>query len=132
MKTVSKFILTFAMLTNYSLAKDYQIYSIMQDVPMGYENEIIRKNYYINMGTGQGLSKGTVLDVYRSLSLQNPYDGSKRVNYKVKVGTLEVIHSEGEAAIAYKKKFNNDEAKDPYAEIYDFMIGDTVKVSVKN
>ena len=75
-----------------ALARDYQIYSIMQDVPMGNEKEIVRKNYYINMGTSQGLSKGSSLDVYRALSLQNPYDGSNRVNYKVKVGTLEIIH----------------------------------------
>jgi|TARA_Y100000590_G_C15007265_1_gene746188 hypothetical protein len=97
---------------------------------MGYENEVIRRNYYINMGSNQGLSEGAVLDVYRTISKANPYDNQKRVNYRIPIGQLEVIHTEDESAVALVKKVNKN-IKDPVFDINNFMIGDHVAVSVK-
>ena len=72
-------------------ARSYVIFSMTQDLSMGADNEIIRKNYYINMGSGQGVKKDSLLDVFRIVSVQNPYDNKKRVNYRVKIGTLKEI-----------------------------------------
>ena len=109
-------------------ARDYTIYSISQDVPMGIKDEVLKKNYFIDMGRDQGLEVGTKLHVYRKLSNFNPYQQFKQYTYKFKVGEIEVLHSEKNSAIAKKIKFYKEI---PQLEYKDFMIGDMVDVLVK-
>lgn len=110
-------------------ARDHVIYSIAQDIPMGYENEVIKKNYYMNIGENQGVKEGTTLDVFRIISNVNPYNDRKRVNHKVKVGEIHILHSDEEASIGKLKNFK-DSKNSPLFEIKDFMIGDHVTVNV--
>lgn len=118
------FLLSFSLPT---FARDYVIFSLSQDLSMGHENETIRKNYYVNLGKGQGVNKDSVLDVHRIVSVQNPYDNKRRVNYKIKIGELKVIHSSDEASVA---KIHNYTDNDTIFEIPMFMIGDHVSISV--
>ena len=111
-------------------ARDYIIYSIAQDIPMGHEDEVIQKNYYVNMGTKQGLQQGTVLDVFRIISRLDPYETKKRYNYKVKIGELEVIHSEENSAITNLKDFNDSSKKGLFFDVQGLMIGDHIGVKV--
>jgi hypothetical protein len=130
MKTSCTFLLLLMLLSTLAFGRDRLIYSVGQDVPMGYENEVVRKNYYINIGANQGVKRGTVLDVFRVISKQNPYDAKKRVNYKVKIGELKVLHSDDNASIAIiEKQFLGLE--DPILDVNGFMIGDTVSVNVE-
>lgn len=100
------FILLATLLMSQSIwARSYVIFSMTQDLSMGEENEVIRKNYYVNVGASQGVVKDSTLDVFRIISIQNPYDNKKRVNYKVKIGELKVLHSSDDAAIAMVKSF---------------------------
>ncbi len=108
-------------------ARSYVIFSMAQDLSMGVENEVLKKNYYVNMGSSQGIKKDSVLDVFRVISIQNPYDNKKRVNYKVKVGTLKVIHASEQASIASLNEYVEER---PVLELDQFMIGDHVAVSV--
>jgi hypothetical protein len=101
---------------------------MVQDLPMGFENEVIRKNYYVNVGSGQGVKKNSILDVFRIISVQNPYDSKKRVNYRVKIGKLKVLHSSDEAAIATVEEYDKEET--PIFELPQFMIGDHVSINV--
>lgn len=95
---------------------------------MGLDNEVIRKNYYINMGKIQGIQKDSVLNVFRIISIQNPYDNKKRVNYKVKIGELKVLHTSDEASIATVNKYETENV--PVFELNQFMIGDHVAINV--
>ena len=81
------------------------------------------------MGSGSGVKKDSIIDVFRIISVQNPYDSKKRVNYKVKIGELKVIHSSEDAAIAFVSEYlPKDET--PIFELDQFMIGDHVGISV--
>ncbi len=123
-------ILAFVFTAAASIARDYIIYSIAQDLPMGEPNEFIKKNYYIDIGSEQGVEPGNKLKVYRSISRLDPYQSKKRYNYNVPIGTIEVIHVEQNSAIA-KMHTNEINSKDsPYTEIKDFMIGDRVDIRV--
>lgn len=126
MKNWTIFILLIFSLPTF--ARDYVIFSMAQDLSMGHEDEVIRKNYYVNLGKGQGITKDSVLDVHRIISVQNPYDNKKRVNYKVKIGELKVVHSSDEASIAMVHQYQEE---DTIFEIPKFMIGDHVSISVK-
>lgn len=123
------FILLTTLLISQSIAaKSYVIFSMAQDLPMGFDDEVVRKNYYVNMGSGQGVKKDSILNVFRIISIQNPYDNKKRVNYKVKIGELKVLHSSDEASIAMVKDYVKEET--PIFELEQFMIGDHVSINV--
>lgn len=109
-------------------AKSYVIFSMAQDLPMGLESEVVRKNYYVNIGAGQGVKKDSILNVFRIISVQNPYDNKKRVNYKVKIGELKVINTSDEAAIAMVNEYEKENT--PIFELNQFMIGDHVSINV--
>ncbi len=110
-------------------ARSYVIFSMAQDLPMGHDGEIIRKNYYVNMGSSHGVKKDSVLDVFRIVSIQNPYDNKKRVNYKVKIGELKVVHSSEDASIAMVGEYEKEEST-PIFDLPQFMIGDHVSINV--
>ena len=124
------FIVTLAFTASMAIAKDYVIYSIAQDLPMGNKGEIIRKNFYVDMGTNQGLKKGSLLDVYRVVSVIDPYESKKRYNHRIKIGEVKVLHAEDSSAIAVVNKFEEAE-ETPVFEISKMMIGDIVTVKVK-
>jgi hypothetical protein len=116
-------------LTHAALARSYVIFNMTQDISMGHENEHIRKNYYVNLGATQGLKKNSTLDVFRIISVQNPYDNKKRVNYRVKIGELKVVHTSDDAAITTMKSYQGSEDA-PVFEIPQFMIGDHVSINI--
>ena len=111
-------------------AKSYIIYNINQDFPMGEPNEVLKKDYYINMGSNQGIKKGTILDIYRDVLGVNPYKAKKIYPHKVKIGKIKIIHADEQSSIA-KKEFFFDTPYNPNLEFKDFMIGDYVAVSVE-
>ena len=127
---IKKFlVLTLIGMSLNTYARDHLIFSVAEDIPMGWQDDINRRNYYVTMGSEHGIKKGTTLTVFRRISKRNPYDNKKRVNYKVPIGTLEVIHAEDTSAIGNLKKLYKS-AKDPLFEINNFMIGDSVEVKV--
>ncbi|MBF0297717.1 MAG: hypothetical protein HQK51_03300 [Oligoflexia bacterium] len=112
-------------------ASEHVIYSISQDVPMGFKDEKIYKNFYVNMGENQGIKKGLLLDVYRTIAQYNPYQNNGQYsNYRLKIGELSVVHSEDEACVANSKIFYKDD-NSPSMEIKDFMIGDQVQIHLE-
>lgn len=123
------FVFLLTLLLSQSIwARSFVIFSMAQDLPMGFENEVVRKNYYVNIGKGQGVKKDSVLDVFRIISVQNPYDNKKRVNYKVKIGELKVLHASDDASIAMVSEYEKEDA--PVFELNQFMIGDHVAINV--
>ncbi len=122
-------IVSFLFTASMAIAKDYIIYSIGHDLPMGNDDQIMRKNFYINMGSSQGLESGNVLTIYRQISQLDPYATKKRYNYKVKIGELKVIHAEDDAAIATLQNFEKS-LEAPMVDIESPMIGDLVSVKV--
>jgi hypothetical protein len=121
-------LLTTLLMSQNIWARSYVIFSLAQDLSMGVENEVIRKNFYVNMGKGQGVKKDSILDVFRIISIQNPYDNKKRVNYKVKIGELKVLHTSDEACIAAVNEMEKEDV--PVFELQHFMVGDHVAINV--
>lgn len=98
---------------------------------MGVPGEVLKKNFYVNMGEQQGVQRGTVLDVYRLISRLDPYQSKKRFNHKVKIGELKILHTEETSSIGVVQKINLSES-DPMFDIGKLMIGDKVNVHVGN
>lgn len=124
----SLFIASFLFTASMAIAKDYVIYSIGHELPMG-DGQQLRKNFYVNMGTKQGVEEGSVLDIYRQMSQLDPYADKKRYNYRFKIGELKVIHTEDDVAIGTLQGFNTG-ANVPLMDIQAPMIGDLINVKV--
>ena len=111
-------------------SKEYIVYNISQELPMGNKGEEIKKNYYINIGSNQGLRDGTILNVLRTISRTNPYKAKERYNYKVKIAEVKVIHVGEDSSIGGMLAMEN--SKDiPLFDINSVMIGDSVSIKVK-
>lgn len=111
-------------------SKEYIVYNIAQELPMGYKNEKVKKNYYVNIGAKQGLREGTILNVLRTISRTNPYKSKERYDYSVKVAEVKVIHVGEDSSIASMLAMKD--TKDmPMFDINSVMIGDSVSVKVK-
>lgn len=112
-----------------SWAKDFVVFSVMQDVPMGEPNEIIHKNFYINMGITDGVKEGTTLDIYRGILRSNPYQNNQQHNLSIKIAKVKVIHVESNVCIAQLDSFEDPKTM-PALDVRAVMIGDVVKVSI--
>ncbi|MFG1500542.1 hypothetical protein ABMA70_10085 [Halobacteriovorax sp. XZX-3] len=131
MKTLAHFILVIIgiLFQTQVIANGYMIYSVEHELPMTNDVQEIQKNYYVNLGEKQGIKNGTLLDVYRVVILNDPYDREKRYRHKMKVGQLEVIHHDSDTSIAITKNFN-DKDRQPILDIPAFMVGDQVNVNL--
>jgi len=124
------FMIALTFTATMAIAKDYVIYSIAQDIPMGNKDEVIKKNFYVDMGKSQGVKQGTILDVFRVVSVLDPYESKKRYNHRIKIGEMKVLHAEDSSAIGVLNKLEEGEEA-PVFEIGKMMIGDIVTVKVR-
>lgn len=128
--TCNKMLFLIALLMSVSAsANDFQIYSIFHEIPMTNQQQVMVKNYYINVGEESGVKDGTVMDVFRSLSVLDPYDTKRRYQHKIKVGEIKIIHADQKSSIAVYNNLLNGPDK-PKLEVQNFMVGDLVKVKI--
>ena len=128
--TCNKMLFLIALLMSVSVsANDFQIYSIFHEIPMTNQQQVMIKNYYVNVGEESGVKDGTVMDVYRSLSVLDPYDTKRRYQHKVKVGELKIIHADQKSSIAIFHELKSG-VDQPRLEVQNFMVGDVVKVKI--
>ncbi len=114
-----------------SVARDYVVYSVSHELPMGdKEPSKLRKNYYLNIGSEDGISIGTTMDVFRIISQTDQFRDKKMFNHKVKIGELQVLHAEPSTSIANIKKMYLDDSY-PLLDIESVMIGDHVAITIK-
>lgn len=125
--------LTVAFLTfaSTSLGKEYVIYNISQDIPMGYKDERLEKSYFVNIGKVQGIKGGAILNVHRKISKLNPLKTWERHHFKVKVGHLKVVHTEDYSSICEESSTQQKKAQSGSLDIKGFMLGDIVSLKVK-
>ncbi len=85
---------------NISIAQTYTVYALNQDLPMGEKDEVINKNFFLTIGKEQGVYPGATLDVFRTLFVLNGANSLERINHRVKIGEMRVIHAENRASVA--------------------------------
>lgn len=116
-------------LTSYlSVAAEFTVYSAYQPLDLGGSTEAPKKDFYVNMGTAHGLRVGALLDVYRRTPT---YDVSNQKSYRdltFKIGSLRVIHTEGDASVARLEKLLPQD-QTPALSQPGVMVGDIVRVS---
>jgi hypothetical protein len=108
-------------------ASDFIVYSVYKDLDLGNPGVVPHKDFYINMGSANGIHPGSVVEVVRKSST---YDLANQKLYKdvsFPIATLKVIHVETNAAIARLEKIYSAE-KTPATSPRAVMVGDNIRV----
>lgn len=107
-------------------ADDFVVYSVYKGLDFGNPGEVPQKDFYVNMGTAQGLTKGSTLEVYRRAPT---YDLSTQKLYRdamFPIARIKVIHAENGLAIArLDQLFPAD--RTPVTSPSAVMVGDVVR-----
>ena len=116
---------------NFSAAQSYSIYGIHQDFPMGEKDEVIKKNFYLTLGKNKEFTQGPLWMCLESFLLSMAQILKKRINHRVKIGELKVIHSEMRASVAVIET-NFKEEKGLVLDFKGFMLGDEVSPKISS
>ncbi len=104
---------------------EFVVYSIYRGLDLGGDEEKPQKDYYVNMGTNQGIRVGAVLDVLRRVPTFDTVQEKLYRDVTFPIARLRVIHAETTAAIARLEKILPAE-KTPAVTPRAVMVGDIV------
>lgn len=111
-------------------SKNFFIYSIDHHLPTGINgtNEEPQKNFYLNIGTLQGVDEGTILEVRRKVTKNNKLLNNKEHTFHIKVGLLKVIQASENSSIAInEQKYIPKHLSTEYQAV---MLGDEVSIPI--
>ncbi len=92
------------------------------------KNDKVYKNYFINGGELLGLKKGTIVDVLRRLPLHDPIKNISIGDLRVKVGEIEIIHSDSLLSVARLISQDSPENR-PVLDYEAVMVGDRLDLA---
>jgi len=107
-------------------ANEAIVYSVYKGIDLGNPNDATQKDYFINLGTNNGIEEGSVVEVSRRAP---SYDLTTEKLYKdlvFPIARLKVIHAEKDAAIARLEKLYPAD-KTPVLNPRAVIVGDIVK-----
>lgn len=107
-------------------AEESMVYSIYKGLDFGNPGETPQKDFYVNIGTKQGIKPGSVLEVIRKIAT---YDLTSQKLYKdvvFPIAKIKVIHAEANAAIARLESMLPAD-QTPVIVPRAVMVGDTVR-----
>ncbi len=111
-----------------SLSSEFVVYSVFKNLDLGMGGEKPQKDFYVNMGSQNGLREGSQLEVLRKVS---SYDLRTEKLYKdmiFPIAQMKVIHVENNAAICRLEKMLPAE-KVPALSPRMVMVGDVVRAT---
>lgn len=111
-----------------ALGAEYSVYQVYRAIDLGETGELPPKDIFINMGSTQGVRRGSVLDVYRRISSFDNLTQKHMGDHMIPVGRIKVIHTDEQTAIARIDKFVSID-QEPGLLPHAVMIGDVVRVS---
>ncbi|HTL12282.1 MAG TPA: hypothetical protein VL588_07330 [Bdellovibrionota bacterium] len=105
------------------------VYGVYRPVDLtGDPQQAPPKDYYVSLGTRNGIQHGSTLQVFRKLATHDLVNRKAEADVTVPVATLKVIHAEGTVAVArLEKLFPAAEA--PEVEPRAVMVGDNVQLA---
>lgn len=119
-------LLFLALLGHPVSASDFVVYSVFRSLNLGYSNEPMDKDYYINMGAAQGLKKGATLEVLRHIPTYDLVNSQAYRDMTFPIARVKVIHVEARSAIArLEKMLPADQI--PVIQPKAIMVGDYVR-----
>ena len=111
----------------FSSPRDFSVYNVASSIPMGTPGEVRLKDYYVNMGSNQGLKKGDFLEALRRLPSYDLMDQEFSRDLIFPIAVLKVIHVQSNAAICRLEKMLPLQST-PSISPLSVMVGDYIRV----
>ena len=111
------------------MSKEFIIFSVEHSIDMGGTTAKTPKNFFINIGKLQGVTKGSRLKVLRKTINKNQFESGKEYQTYVPIGTVKIIHSDENSSIGIKDELFSEESSNFAASPKSFMIGDKVSIN---
>jgi hypothetical protein len=108
------------------LAADSTVYQVFRGVDLGETDRPPPKDIYINMGSSQGIKRGSVLDVYRKVTSFDELTQKVAGDQMIPIGRVKIIHSDEKTSIARLDKFVSID-QEPALGVQSIMVGDVVR-----
>lgn len=108
-------------------ADDFVVYSVYKNVDLGNPDEPPQKDFYINMGSNQGVHEGSTIEVLRKIATYDLLTEKLYRDIAFPIAHLKVIHVETTAAIARLDSMLPAD-KTPAASPRAVMAGDLVRL----
>lgn len=109
-------------------AADPMVYGVYRALDMGEPGEVIRKDFFVNIGSKNGVGIGSRLEVFRRAPTYDLVNSQYHSDTTFPIATLKVIHVEGSTAIARLEAMKPLD-KTPAISPVTVMAGDLVQLS---
>ena len=110
-------------------APEHIVFGMKTEIPMSTTDKP-RKDYYMNIGTNQGVKQGTLLDVFRTVTTTDDLNNRSAANIMFRVAKVKVIHAEGEISVGRISEILPP-IDVPIGAFPTVVVGDRVAVSTK-
>lgn len=110
-----------------SAAPDHIVFGVKTEIPMA-DDERPRRDFYMNIGTNQGVKVGSVLDVFRSVTSSDNINNRSARNVVFKFAKLKIIHAEDDISVGRIIEILPP-AKTPIGEYPTVIVGDRVAIA---
>ena len=110
--------------------QEFSVYQVFRGVDLGESDRPPPKDIFVNMGSSNGVKKGSILDVYRRVSSFDNLTQKLAGDHMIPVARIKVIHSDEKTAVARLDKFVSLD-QEPGLVPQAIMIGDLVRPGSK-
>lgn len=93
------FLITLIIAAPLAQAKDAVVYGVYTALKMGDEKEVAQKDYYISIGSRQGVSRGAKVKVYRKISTHDLIAKKLQTDIEFPIAEIKIIHVDEEASV---------------------------------
>ncbi len=112
--------------SSFAIRESGSIIRVQRKIRMSESDPLPPKEYFIDLGSRDGLQAGDQLQVYRQLPVVNGQSGGPWHILRVRIGDLKVAYV-GETSSLAREVEGRDLASLPPLEYQTFMLGDEVQ-----
>lgn len=114
----------FSVLEAIALPVEAVIVEVKKSISLSKKDPVYR-HFFINGGTNLGLAKGNLVNVIRRVPVHDPLLNKSIGDLTIKVGELEIIHSEAGISVG-RVSFQESPEDRPLLEFEAIMVGDRI------
>lgn len=122
---------TLTLISHNSFAAQGNIIQVSRKLRMSYREPNPPKEFYVDLGSRDGLKEGDIIEVFRMIPVVNSMSGGAWHLMRVTLGQLRVTFL-GESTAIGRSVNDREPASLPSVEYQAYMIGDQVEAKIQD
>jgi len=109
---------------------DFTVFDTRKTLTLS-DAEPVYRDYYVNIGKGDGVREGSILDVYRKIPVVDIYRNKTPGDLVIQIARLKVIHAQDQMSVA--RIYQEENSKNiPVVQFEKVMLGDRVELNLNH